>query len=69
MRADIIREVEMPSGVSAKIAGALLTVKGSKGEVSRDFTHPKVTLSINGNKIILTTLKGSRREKTMIGSF
>lgn len=69
MKADIIREVEMPSGVSARIAEALLTVKGPQGEVSRDFTHPKVSVAINGNKIVLTALKGSRREKTIIGAF
>ena len=69
MKADITREIELAKGVSAHAAGSLLTIKGAKGEVHRDFRHPKVVLSVEGNKVILKALKGTKREKTLIGSY
>ncbi len=59
----------MPAGVSAQLRGASLKVKGPKGEAERVFLHPKLNLSLEGNKIVLEAPKGTKREKKMVGSF
>lgn len=69
MKENIQREVKLKEGITAKIESAVLTIKGPAGEVSRNFLHPKITFAIEGNKIILSSKKATRREKTIIGSF
>ena len=69
MKDDLRREVELKAGVTASLTGNTLKVKGPKGEVVRSFSHPKVSISIEGNKVVLLAPKATRREKTMIGSF
>src|SRR3989344_8928275 len=69
MKDDLRREVELKTGVTATLTGDTLKVKGPKGEVTRTFSHPKVSISMEGNKIVLLAPKATRREKTMICSF
>lgn len=69
MKEDIIREIVLDEGVTASLEENILTVKGPKGEVKRSFLHPKLTFSVDGNKIILKILKATKREKTILGSF
>lgn len=69
MKADIVREIVLASGVSAKLVGSVLTIKGPKGEVSREFRSPSITLTVAGDKVTLQVIKGTKREKTMIGTF
>ncbi len=59
----------MPAGVSAQLSTASLKIKGPKGEAQRVFLHPKVNISLDGNKVVLEAPKGTKREKKMIGSF
>ena len=37
--------------------------------MKKNFLHPKVTISLENNKIILYAQKATKREKTMVGSF
>lgn len=69
MKENLRKEIEFNEGVSAEIVGNVLVVKGPQGEVRRNFSHPKVTFKVEGNKIVLEANKGTKREKTIIGSF
>ncbi len=69
MKADIIREVALGAGVTAHLKKSLLVIKGPKGEISRDFPSPRVAIVIDGSRITLTALKGTKREKTVVGTF
>ena len=69
MKDDLKREIELNSGVTAHLVDNLLTIKGPKGEVSRNFLHPKISVSLEGNKVVLFASKATKREKTMMGSF
>lgn len=69
MKDNLQREIKLKEGITAKLDGAILTIKGPVGEVSRNFLYPKITLTVEKNKIILLSKKATRREKTIIGSF
>ena len=69
MKDDLTREIELKSGVTVKLEGSLLKVKGPKGEISRVFLHPKITISVEQNKVVLFAPKSTKREKTLVGSF
>ncbi len=69
MKEELRKEIELGAGVTASIDNSILKVKGPKGEVKKNFLHPKVSLSVENNKIILCAQKATKREKTMVGSF
>ena len=69
MKEDIRKEIELTEGANANLDGSTLRISGPKGEVARNLLHPKIQLSIEGNKVILEVKKATKREKTIIGSF
>ena len=69
MKQDIKQELGLPEGIDAKLDGAILVLKGFKGEFSRDFKHPKVELVVEGTNIIVQALNGSKREKKLVNTF
>lgn len=69
MKADLRKEVPLPAGVRATLEGTTLSLKGPKGESRKEFPHPKVTLKLEQDKLVLVASKATKREKTIIGSF
>lgn len=45
--------IAIPTGVTVEINDGLLTVKGPKGELKREF-KPIVTVNVNGGEVTLT---------------
>ncbi|MBW3003301.1 50S ribosomal protein L6 [Candidatus Woesearchaeota archaeon] len=69
MRAkEYMDEVET-EGVEVKLEGTLVTLKGEKGEVSREFRNPKVKIEFVDGKVQFKAKNATKREKTMIGTF
>ncbi len=60
-----LREViEIPSNVKVFVEGSKVTVKGPKGEVTKDFSHAKeVKIAVEDNKVVLTTFFANRKTK------
>jgi large subunit ribosomal protein L6 len=69
MKADKIEyKIEVPEKVSVDIQTGVFTVKGPKGEVKRAFIFPKIKIIKEGNSIVFTALKPTKREKAAIYS-
>ena len=49
--------VQMPEGVSATLAGRMLTVRGKLGEAKKNFDKVNVNLVLDGNKVNVTPFK------------
>ncbi|MEN3000032.1 MAG: 50S ribosomal protein L6 [Acidilobaceae archaeon] len=63
------REVEVPEGVTAEVAGAVVRVRGPKGELARDFSHARgVIISQRDGKIVVESFFPSSREKATVGA-
>lgn len=69
MKNDLRKEIALEKGVTAFISSNVLTVKGPKGEVKREFVHPRISMTVEDNKIILQSPQGTKREKTLVCSF
>ncbi len=69
MKLDLTREITLGQGATARLQGNVLTIKGPKGEVSRELRSPKITITLVDKKIVLSVQKATKREKTMIGTF
>ncbi|MGI5827020.1 MAG: 50S ribosomal protein L6 [Patescibacteria group bacterium] len=51
----------LPSGVTATLSGATLTVKGPKGELKRDFNNREIAVTIADNQILVSKAEGCSR--------
>ena len=58
--------VTVPAGVDVKIDGHVVTVKGAKGELTREF-NPMMTIKQEGNEIIVTRPDDSREARSLHG--
>jgi large subunit ribosomal protein L6 len=63
MKQNITREIEIPEGVEVKIDGRMLSVKGSEGELSREFEMEGFKFEVKDKKIIIGYDKATKREK------
>lgn len=61
-------KVEIPEKVSVDLVDGLFIVKGIKGEVKRKFIFPKINIMKEGNAIVFTAAKPTKREKAAIYS-
>tara|TARA_B100000900_G_scaffold51794_2_gene38169 strand:+ start:1421 stop:1960 length:540 start_codon:yes stop_codon:yes gene_type:complete len=61
--------IELPEGVSASIADGVLTVKGPKGEVSREFQSSRLVLLQDGAGLMVRIDLPRRKEKALAGTW
>ena len=66
---EIKEKIALPEGVTAKFENDIITLKGEKGEISRVFSHPKISIKINGNLIEIHSKNVKRKDKAIIGTF
>ena len=57
------KEIEVPENVKISIVDQKITVEGPKGKLERDFSKHKVDLSLEGNKIIVTSYFVKKKTK------
>jgi len=62
------KPIPIPKDVEIRLEGALLTVKGPKGELKRQ-VHPKVQVNMDGDKISVSVADGSRESRSLHGLF
>lgn len=67
--ADLKEQITIPEGVTATLENNVITIKGEKGELSRTFLHPKISIKINGNIIEIHSKNVRRKEKALIGTY
>ncbi|KZX10737.1 50S ribosomal protein L6 [Methanobrevibacter filiformis] len=67
LSANIIEEIEVPDDVDV-IIDKDVKVKGPKGEISRTFNYPSISLEQIEDKLVLTTNFPKKKDKSMIGT-
>lgn len=63
MKQTIEYDLELPEKVTASIDNGIVTIKGEKGEVTRDFRDPGVSMTVKGNVIAMVAKDATKREK------
>lgn len=58
--------VEIPSGVEVKIDGSAVTVKGPKGELTREF-HPDMKIEMVDNTVLVTRPSDQKQHRSLHG--
>ncbi|MGQ0534903.1 MAG: 50S ribosomal protein L6 [Methanobacteriota archaeon] len=62
-------QITIPQGVTVTLAGPTLKVKGPKGELSRDFDHPRIQLTKDAQTIVIRCEGPRRPEKALVGTW
>jgi len=63
-----LKPVSVPKGVTVAVKDNLLTVKGSKGELTQTFL-PDVSFDIKDNEVLVNRKDDSKRSKSMHGLY
>ena len=65
---ETLRTVEIPEDVDAKIDGRIVTVKGEKGELTRDFSHTPISIRLEEKMITVQANWPRKREAALVGT-
>ena len=66
---EVKEKITIPEGVTANIQDKILVIKGEKGELSREFSNPKISLTVNGNIVEISSKNVRRKDKALIGTW
>ena len=61
------KPVVIPDGVEVEIDGNVLTVKGSKGTLTRTF-HNDINIQVEGNEVIVTRPSDNKLHRALHGT-
>jgi large subunit ribosomal protein L6 len=67
LAAVITEEISIPEGVDINIDNDVI-IKGPKGEVSRKFNYPNISIKKTDTKLVLETSFPKKKDKSMIGT-
>jgi len=65
---ETLKTVEIPEGVDAKIEGRIVSVKGEKGELTRDFSHAPISIRLEEKMITVQANWPRKREAALVGT-
>jgi len=63
-----VKFVEIPEGVEVKVEGRLVTVKGEKGILTRDFSHAPLSIRLEEGKVVTQANWPRKREAALVGT-
>jgi len=65
---EVSRTLRIPEGVEISVRERVVTVKGPKGTLTRDFSNAPVTIMLNGNEILIETSWPRKKEASVVGT-
>jgi large subunit ribosomal protein L6 len=67
MRAiETVATVEIPEGVDGTLDGRIVTIKGEKGELTRDFSHAPIKIQLEGKKVTVQASWPRKKEAALV---
>ena len=69
MRAiETVTTVEIPEDVEGKLEGRIVTIKGEKGELVRDFSHAPIKIQLDGKTVTVQASWPRKKEAALVGT-
>ena len=69
MRAiETVATVEIPEGVDGTLEGRIVTIKGEKGELVRDFSHAPIQILLEGKTVTVQASWPRKKEAALVGT-
>ncbi len=63
------KHVEIPEKVTIEKNNDTITVKGEKGELFRNFSHPKINLAVKDKTVEISAKNVKKKDKAIIGTW
>jgi large subunit ribosomal protein L6 len=63
-----VATVEIPEGVEGMLDGRVITIKGEKGELVRDFSHAPIQIQLEGKKVTVQASWPRKKEAALVGT-
>lgn len=63
------RSVDIPPKVKVTLTGDKLSVVGPKGTLTRNFFHPRVSIQVTKDKILIEGILPKKKESALIGTW
>jgi large subunit ribosomal protein L6 len=63
-----VATVEIPEGVEGMLDGRIVTIKGEKGELTRDFSHAPINIRLEGKTVTVQASWPRKREAALVGT-
>ena len=69
MRAiETMASVEIPEGVDAMVDGRIVTIRGEKGELIRDFSHAPININLDEKTVTVQASWPRKKEAALVGT-
>jgi len=65
---EITEKITIPDDLQFTLENNVITIKGEKGQLTKDFTHPQITLKANGRVIEITSKTARKKGKALVGT-
>ncbi len=65
---EAVKSVEVPDGVEVQVEGRIVTVKGEKGTLTRDFSKAPVTIELDGKNVKIRASWPRKRDAALVGT-
>lgn len=65
---EAVKSVEVPDGVEVQVEGRIVSVKGEKGTLTRDFSKAPVTIELDGKTVKVRANWPRKRETALVGT-
>jgi len=65
---ETLKTVELPENVDVKLDGRIVTVRGEKGELTRDFSHTSISIDLEEKTITAQANWPRKREAALVGT-
>jgi len=65
---EAVKTIEVPNGVEVEVNGRIVSVKGEKGELTRDFSETPITVQFEGKEIKVQANWPRKREAALVGT-
>lgn len=61
--------IAIPGGVTVTLDGGIMKVAGPRGELSRNFAHPGITVAVEGDNVSVSCEYPRIKDKAMVGTY
>ena len=65
---EISRTIEAPEGALVTLAGKIVTVKGAKGTLTRDFSYVPISINVDGQTVCVRAEWPRKKEAALVGT-
>ncbi|MEM2875658.1 MAG: 50S ribosomal protein L6 [Candidatus Bathyarchaeia archaeon] len=63
-----IKHIEVPENVDVEVKDRVVTLKGPRGNLTKDFSHVPVSISLDGRVITVKTYWPRKKEGSLVGT-